>query len=243
MGLSLLLRIVIAHLLADFFLQPYEWVNGKRQYSVKSKHLYYHVVTVGVLTYILMLDWSAWELPLFIAVTHFFIDWWKSNQEDTIAIFLADQTAHLLMIIAGWVVFTGVPAGSLNFIYELLYQPGLWIMIVSYAVVLRPIGFLIERATRRWRSELTGGEDEVAGLTDAGTWIGYIERVIILTFILLNEYSAIGFLIAAKSVFRFSGGVKDNKERKHAEYILIGTLISFSLAILVGIGALALIRG
>lgn len=241
MGFSLLLRMIIAHLLADFFLQPYAWVSGKRQYNLKSRHLYYHIAIVGILTYILMLDWSQWELPLFIAITHFFIDWWKSGKEDTISIFTADQAAHLLMIVAGWAVFSGVLPDSLDFLDEALYQPGIWIILTSYLFVLRPVGFLIEKATRRWRNELAGEEGDVSGLTDAGTWIGYIERVIILTFILLNEYSAIGFLIAAKSIFRFSGGVKDNQERKHAEYILIGTLISFSLAILIGIGALSLL--
>lgn len=105
------------------------------------------------------------------------------------------------------------------------------------------MGFVIEKATRRWRTELARGNNEIAGLTDAGTWIGYIERIIILTFILIGEYSAIGFLIAAKSIFRFSGGVKDQKERKHAEYILIGTLISFSLAILLGIVTLKAMPG
>ncbi len=61
-----------------------------------------------------------------------------------------------------------------------------------------------------------------------------IERVLILTFIILNQFEAIGFLIAAKSVFRF-GEIKDSNQQKTAEYILIGTLLSFSLAILVGI--------
>lgn len=191
-----------------------------------------------------MLDWYAWELPLFITVTHFFIDWWKSTRKDTIGVFTTDQAAHLLMIVAGWLIFTEALPDSPDFIYNMLYRSELWVILASYLLVLRPIGFLIEKATRRWRNELANEEGgDVSGLTNAGTWIGYIERIIILTFILLNEYSAIGFLIAAKSIFRFSGGVKDNHERKHAEYILIGTLISFSLAILIGIGALSLIAG
>lgn len=240
MGFSLLFRMIIAHLLADFFMQPYTWVSEKRQHHIKSRYLYYHAAIVGILTYVLMLDWHAWELPLFIALTHFFIDWWKSTQKDTIGIFAADQAAHFLVIVVGWLLFAEALPVTPDIIYEVFQQPDLWTILAGYLLVLRPIGFLIEKATSHWRDELTGGEGKVSGLTNAGTWIGYIERVIILTFILLNEYSAIGFLIAAKSVFRFSGGVKDNHERKLTEYILIGTLISFSLAILTGIGALTL---
>ena len=61
-----------------------------------------------------------------------------------------------------------------------------------------------------------------------------LERFLTLTFILLNQYAAIGFLLAAKSVFRF-GELKNPTDRKKTEYILIGTLLSFALTIIVGI--------
>jgi hypothetical protein len=50
----------------------------------------------------------------------------------------------------------------------------------------------------------------------------------------LGRWEAIGFLIAAKSVFRF-GDLKDSRNRKLTEYILIGTLLSFGIAIVTGI--------
>ncbi|MDK2969458.1 MAG: hypothetical protein PWQ65_561, partial [Bacteroidota bacterium] len=40
-------------------------------------------------------------------------------------------------------------------------------------------------------------------------------------------------LVAAKSVFRF-GDLKDSGNRKLTEYILIGTLLSFGIAIVTG---------
>lgn len=63
-------------------------------------------------------------------------------------------------------------------------------------------------------------------------------------FIITNHWEGIGFLIAAKSVFRF-GDLSQAKDRKLTEYILIGTLLSFGLAIVFGIGyeyVLALIK-
>jgi hypothetical protein len=44
----------------------------------------------------------------------------------------------------------------------------------------------------------------------------------------------IGFLLAAKSVFRF-GDLTRAKNRKLTEYILIGTLLSFLIAIATGL--------
>lgn len=71
------------------------------------------------------------------------------------------------------------------------------------------------------------------GLKDGGLWIGYIERFLILTFVLMSYHEGIGFLLAAKSIFRF-GELKNETEIKRTEYILIGTLLSFVLAVCVG---------
>jgi hypothetical protein len=61
---------------------------------------------------------------------------------------------------------------------------------------------------------------------------------LIVIFVTTNQFSAIGFLIAAKSVFRF-GEAKEGGNKK-AEYFLLGTLVSFTLAIIVGLGILKL---
>lgn len=65
---------------------------------------------------------------------------------------------------------------------------------------------------------------------EAGALIGSLERLLTLCFVLLGEFEVIGFIIAAKSILRF----KDN-ERPKTEYVLAGTLLSFGIAILMGI--------
>jgi len=60
--------------------------------------------------------------------------------------------------------------------------------------------------------------------------IGIIERFLVLTFVILNQFEAVGFLIAAKSILRF----KDDNTIK-TEYVLIGTMLSFGIAIALGI--------
>jgi len=61
-----------------------------------------------------------------------------------------------------------------------------------------------------------------------------LERLFVFGFILMQQWAAIGLLIAAKSVFRF-GDLNKGKNRKLTEYVLIGTLLSFGLAILSGL--------
>jgi len=59
-----------------------------------------------------------------------------------------------------------------------------------------------------------------------GRVIGFLERIFIFVFVLLQQYAAIGFILAAKGVVRYP----DFKNRTFAEYILIGTLLSALMA-------------
>lgn len=61
---------------------------------------------------------------------------------------------------------------------------------------------------------------------NAGRVIGMLERVLIFFFVLINQFAAIGFIIAAKGFTRF----KELDKREFAEYVLIGTLLSSLLA-------------
>ncbi len=238
----ILLRILAAHLLADFFLQRRSWIAGKKS-GVTSPYLYYHIAIVGALTYIMLADWTGWQLPLFIMITHFIIDWWKSTKNGSARYFIIDQVLHFLMLIIGWGWYAEVDLfNELIVFWTAVNSSAFWIILCSYLIILHPIGFLIEKLTARWGEELISPSPKSHGLAKAGTWIGYLERFIILTFLLVGQYSAIGFLIAAKSIFRFSGKVTDEQDRKHTEYILIGTLLSFTLAILVGIIAVGLMN-
>jgi hypothetical protein len=72
------------------------------------------------------------------------------------------------------------------------------------------------------------------GLPMAGLWIGRLERLLILGFVTLGYVEGVGFLVAAKSVFRF-GELSDRNNRAEAEYIFVGTLISFAIAMAVGV--------
>ncbi len=68
----------------------------------------------------------------------------------------------------------------------------------------------------------------INGLKNGGKLIGQLERLLILILIYIGQPIGIGFLIAAKSILRF----EEAKKHKVAEYVIIGTLLSFTLAIM-----------
>ena len=70
-----------------------------------------------------------------------------------------------------------------------------------------------------------------------GEAIGIIERLLIVTFVLVGAESAIGLVIAAKTLARF----KQLDDRDFAEYYLLGTLASVAVASISAFAAAAAI--
>ncbi|MDD2201375.1 MAG: hypothetical protein PHQ21_03440 [Firmicutes bacterium] len=66
----------------------------------------------------------------------------------------------------------------------------------------------------------------------AGRVIGILERWMIVTFVVLNQFGSIGLILTAKSIVRFS---KFDKNPQFAEYYLLGTLYSMTVALLAGL--------
>ena len=57
---------------------------------------------------------------------------------------------------------------------------------------------------------------------------------LIVLFVVLSQYEAIGFLIAAKSILRFSEATSGSVK---SEYVLTGTLLSLTIALCLGLVA------
>lgn len=102
--------------------------------------------------------------------------------------------------------------------------------MLAYMLMLKPSSILLSLFLNKW----TPTPQNTQSLPNAGQWIGYIGRILILTFILIGSFEGIGFLLAAKSVFRF-GELNKAKEIRTTEYVMIGTFSSFAIAILTGI--------
>jgi len=106
------------------------------------------------------------------------------------------------------------------------------LLLLAFLLLTKVSSIIIKQFITQWQPENKNEND--ASLAKAGRYIGILERLFVFVFVVTNHWEAIGFLIAAKSVFRF-GDLTSSKDRKLTEYILIGTLLSFGLAILIGI--------
>lgn len=232
-GLLIALQLLLAHILTDFVFQSSRWIRQKREKKARSPFLYIHSLLAGLLTYLLLQQWGQIAIPLFIAVTHYVIDLWKLNKGvDNLKYFLLDQFFHILILLLVWLYLTNNYSEVFPFLGS-LFQSGQFLLITAgYLTVMFPIGYIIGKATKSWQDEIAK-EDELNSLQKAGRYIGIFERILILTFVITNNIAAIGFLIAAKSILRFSDKSKSGS-RKQTEYVLIGTLMSFALTVIIG---------
>lgn len=230
-----LLKLIFAHFLGDFVLQPAKWVEHKLQYKAKSKFLYLHVAVHLVALLLLLQLQELWAVAI-IVVTHFFIDWGKlalTNQKNERWLFVLDQVLHLLILVL--VAYFHEP---ITLTFTEIFSPQVLLLLTFLAFVTFVSAILIKMLLLRYITDLSNEEAEKGeggSLKDAGRYIGMLERLFVFGFILLGQWSAIGLLITAKSVFRF-GDLNKGNNRKLTEYVLIGTLLSFGLAIAAGLG-------
>lgn len=228
----LALKLILAHFIGDFVLQPAHWVEDKLEKKGRSKYLYFHV-GVHLLALLIILQFQHFAQIIVIVVTHFLIDLGKlslTNPKNYRWLFVLDQVLHLL-VLAG--VLYWVSPFPLDF--STLFIEKNLLLITFLVFVTYVAGILMRMLLAPYIDEVAKDDADTEGgsLKNAGTYIGMLERLFVFGFILMQQWAAIGLLIAAKSVFRF-GDLNKGKNRKLTEYVLIGTLLSFGLAILSG---------
>jgi hypothetical protein len=234
----ILIKLIIAHFIGDFLLQPESWVKEKENLKAKSAKLYWHILIHGLLALFILWDFKYWLLAVLLMLWHGIIDVIKLYaQKDSTKSnwFLTDQLIHLISILGLWVLFF---KPELNFTswYE---NTSIWVYLAAVLFITIESGIVMREVMSNWSKALNDSNDE--SLNNAGKYIGMLERLFVFIFIVTGNWECIGFLLAAKSVFRF-GDLKESKDRKLTEYILIGTLLSFGIAIAAGMLVLKLIE-
>jgi len=227
-----LLKLLVAHVLGDFLLQPSAWVKDKEKHRITSKYLYLHVFVHGLLAYLFIGQWDQIFVPLLLICTHFIIDVIKLYKKKSTKWFVIDQIAHIISVIVIWALFYKQLQAVQDMFSAMFTSVKFWKLALGYIFILQPMSVLMYQLTRNWHKEIDEKKD--ASLKNAGKWIGMLERILILTFMVIGQFSGIGFLLAAKSIFRF-GDLTQKKDRKLTEYILIGTLLSFTMTFIIGL--------
>ncbi|MCC5942554.1 MAG: DUF3307 domain-containing protein [Balneolaceae bacterium] len=226
MEIEFITKLILAHLIGDFFLQPKKWVENKEEKKWNSPYLAIHCAIHFVLILLIFWDATLWKAALFIAITHYFIDGIKLSLQKNRPLFwfMADQVAHIGILIVATHLFwqpVVIPEAGIQF----------WLIGTGLLFLTFPAAFIMQNILSIWNDEVL--QTENSSLAGAGLYIGILERVLVFISVLTGHLQVVGFLIAAKSVFRFSDLTRE-KDRKLTEYIIVGTLLSFLIAIATG---------
>ena len=222
-------KLFLAHLIGDFLIQPRKWVLHKEAKKAASKYLYLHVLLHAVISTLLLWNLNYWYIAAIILITHYGIDVLKLYVtpffKNASVPFFIDQALHIAVLYC-CAYFGDLQQHTLHLLAQLD-----WSLITAAVFVSFPAAIFMGKLLEKMSGQL---EMDHKSLPNAGKYIGIIERLFVLLFIILDHWEAIGLLITAKSVFRFND-LKESNSRKLTEYILIGTLLSFGFAIITGL--------
>lgn len=250
--MNLFLLALNAHFLGDFLLQTTETVSAKTAGKF-SAHLR-HGLLISFLTFLATHCWGLWPALLYallVGLAHLLIDSAKAYLEKgksggvKLFLFLCDQGLHLLVLFVFFPLFPTVdpdpavlafyqrlrpvaPVFAANFrepLSALALEKILWVAAIYLATVFG--GAVLTNRILAWLTD-NPQQERTRRLSSA---IGVMERLILITLVVADAVSAMGFVLAAKSLARY----QELNNREFAEYYLVGTLTSFSLALFAGL--------
>lgn len=237
-----ILGLLLAHIISDFYFQTDESCKKKKEW--KCREWFIHCGCVFAFSFIAIFAPNHWlgalVTALIVMAIHLLIDVIKvayENQRqlrhqcekrDSIWPFVIDQVFHLMVIFATAVI-----------LFKVLQDYHCWMEIIDTSIlftilvflaVAKPANTFIRICLKSAKIQL-GDESANEKTFHSGRIIGTCERFLILLFVILTQYEAIGFLVAAKSILRFSSA----QESEKSEYVLAGTLLSIAVALVLGL--------
>jgi hypothetical protein len=229
---QLLILQFIAHLLTDYTFQPALKAIEKNEYGFRSRFLKWHILLAFLLSWILSFQWNFVYASLVIVISHWLIDGLKVYINRSIRLgkyaYFIDQTMHLLIIAVVVVLYDRL--FFMETVFRFQADTKLLVIIAGFILCSKPSNILIREILGVFDIRVRKTGTDETDLPNAGKLIGIVERWLILIFILIGYYEAIGFLLAAKSIMRFK-----SDESLKTEYLLAGTLLSFAIAIGTGL--------
>ena len=234
------LHLILIHLLGDFYFQTKRLAREKNESTWKLiEHglIYTLVCIIGIIP---IYDPTILVAVIFLSMSHISIDIIKLRYIKYLVIrenyqpdkerfvYLADQILHIacIFIIAFILIIVNHEITLLPLIsnaFEITKIP--YIAFFSWSLMLllvwKPANITIKQLLCLNKPHEDDGKK-------AGGFIGLLERLIILLFLSINQYSAIGLVLTAKSIARYD---EISKNKDFAEYYLLGTLLSTFIVI------------
>lgn len=233
MAKILLLSLLIGHLLGDFYFQSSKLAVAKDKSFIQLlKHCLIYMVSM-IFVIIPIFTVEIFILVLIISLSHLIVDFIKYllkkkynfNYKSDLILYIFDQFIHIgfIFIMSYFILYTNEMANRL--LLSVFNIEGILSWIFILLLISKPVSVTIKKVLHQYKP-IESEENE--GYPNAGSLIGILERFIILLFLSVGEYSAIGFVLTAKSIARYN---KIAEDPKFSEYYLLGTLLSALLVI------------
>lgn len=237
--------ILLGHIIGDFYVQT-DKMAGKKQNSIKYMlmHCLIYTIVIGICFYILCRKIvGVLIISGFVFLSHLIIDLIKGKCDKKTAkyqyiVFLTDQVIHMVVLF----LCVYIVDKQLGFLMEneLLINgmrinvKNCMVVVLAALVCWKPAAIFVslvfkiipETVVQADQIIKVNGNIENEG-AKIGSWIGILEREIILMLGLMGQFGAIGFVLTAKSLARF----KQLENKSFAEKYLVGTLLSALIAI------------
>ncbi len=231
--------LLLGHIVADFYTQTAKAAEKKKE---KIKWVFIHgiiyfltmvVISVPVISmHILMIDVAASISHLLIDTVKFLL--LKRKRKENAAVFVIDQILHfgcLFILSYIWtknsIQIKEIPVVSDFFDTADISERLVCNWILGLLIIHKPANILIQSLIGPYKPRSEKGEIKEKD-NNVGRVIGTVERIVMLILIYMNQYSAIGLVLTAKSIARYD---RITKDEKFAEYYLLGTLISSGIVI------------
>ncbi|WP_261787975.1 DUF3307 domain-containing protein [Flavobacterium psychrophilum] len=221
----MLISQIIAHILSDYFFQTDASAKEKNENGFKSQFLLKHTFITFICSWLMSFDVNFVFCALSISIIHYIIDGLKKSLTSRFSFFI-DQSLHLVII--GLFVWIFDQYFESNLIWNISIDIKWLAIILGYLICVKPANIFIRETFVAGKIESIS--DTTVELKNAGKLIGILERILVLTFVIIGKLEVVGFLIAAKSILRY----KDTNTIK-TEYVLIGTMLSFGIAMMIGL--------
>jgi len=241
------MSLLLAHLVGDFPLQS-GWIadhKGRRVLPTVIHAAIHYAVAWACLKWFAEVAFLSQRnqllVGLYVAI-HIAIDVAKCRLVGrellpvNWAVFLADQLLHVAVIvgIACAIANVGPQAVMTACKLSATTRERILLLGIVYIAVVFAGGYLIRFLTRGLLEGIS--IEKPAQLTNAGLYIGWLERFLVITAVAVQSPAMVGLILTSKSIARFPE-LKENGA--FAEYFLIGSLLSFGIAF---VGGLVLVR-
>jgi len=232
---NLFLFSLIVHLLGDFYLQSEKLANDK---ITKIAKLSVHILIYSITAFILFCLAFSMKVIIFLLLfifLHLLVDFVKFSLDNTILkpiksnhgvagwVFITDQLLHIIIIF----LLCSFYQSRFPITSFLDYNRILRIVLV-FLLILKPVNIAFRKVFSHIKPKMD--KDAAESEFNTGQLIGNMERILIVIFLLLGQFTAIGLVFTAKSITRYN---KIAEDKEFAEYYLLGTLFSIIATLII----------